>query len=227
MKRRLTAILGATLAIAVSAPRAAEFPVHGIDGSGPVGGRAFIELVYEYGSRFSVIVEDFELQYPGDVLTLVPDYSTIDLFGMTRSLSEHVGTLSQFASAHQGSVVETPVVVLPNARKGYFYSFFVSDAEAQIRNGQVRLRMAFDVSPTAMPGDYSVSFTGRNVLVDEVENEFSFPAALRNLTVSVVSAVPEPHRALLLLIGLACVAGGAFRCAGVARCSKRPLAAAR
>ena len=89
MKSLLTAVLWATLGIAVSTPRAAEFPVQGIDGSGPVGGRAFIELVYEYGSRFAVVVEDFEVHYPGDVLTLVTDQSTIDLFGATRSLNEH------------------------------------------------------------------------------------------------------------------------------------------
>lgn len=227
MKIRLTALLWTILAIAVSAPRAAEFPVNGIDGSGPVGGRAFIELVYEYGSRFAVVVEDFEVHYPGDVLTLVTDQSTIDLFGVTRSLSEHVGALSQFAAAHQGSVVENADLVLPNAHTGYFLSFFVSDGAAQVRNGQVRLRMAFEVSATAVPGDYSVSFTGRNVLVDEAENEFSFPAAMRSLNVGVLSAVPEPQSALLLLIGLMFVAGSAFRFGGGARYLKLPLADVR
>lgn len=225
MKSLLSALLWAMLAIVASTPRASVFPVQGIDGSGPVGGRAFIELVYEYGSRFAVVVEDFEVHYPGDVLTLVTDQSSIDLFGVARSLSDHLGALSQLAAAHQGSVVENADIALPNAYRGYFFSFFLSDGAAQTRNGQVRLRLAFDVSATAVPGEHAVSFTGRNLLVDDVDNEFSYPEALRSLHVNVLSAVPEPSRTLLLLIGLACVAGGAVRCVGGGRNSTQPPAA--
>jgi len=196
---------------------AEEFPVEGRGASGRPGDRVFLELIYDYGEGFAVIVEDFEIQYPHDALMFLPDASTIDLPGTRRNLREYADTLRQFAATHQGNVLENLDPILSRLdRKGYFTSFYTLDGTPDVRSGKVLLKASFDILPTAKPGSYQVAFTEKNLLVDEFENEFSYPSSLQSLGVNVL-AIPEPQIALMLLPGLALVTLYARRRARVRR----------
>ena len=85
MKRLLTTIVAAlTLA---GAAQADQFRVQGSNASGRAGEQVFIDLTYDYGDGFEIMVEDFAVEYSKLALNFLPDASTIDTFGFPQSLS--------------------------------------------------------------------------------------------------------------------------------------------
>lgn len=205
---------GVVLSLLGTGVLAGEFPVAGSSASGRPGDRVFVELVYAYdnydgqGTAFGAIAEDFQFEYQFAGMTFIPEQSTIDAFGSAQSLPNYTAALALFADGHGGSVWVNPDASASGPDyKGYALSF-ITDGTPQMRSGQVQLRVAFDILPAALPGRYAVSFTDLNLLVDENGVAFSYPAALQQLSVTVV---PEPQIAWMLLPGLACVGWRARR----------------
>lgn len=191
------------LALALLAPRvqAADFPVQGFSASGNPGDRVFVELTYNYGTRFAVIAEDLQFEWQFVNMTFVPGASTIDVSGTPQDLLQYATTLGTFAQAHQGAVLTN--LNAPGSTpdfKGYTLSFYTADGTPHVRNGIVRLRLAFDILFAAPQGTTKVSFTSGNVLVDEFENEFLYPVALQNLSVR-VPAVKIEFASKPILVG--------------------------
>lgn len=200
--------LMATLCLAFTAGpgHSQEFPVQGISASGLPGEQVFVRLVYDYGGSFSVIAEDLQFEYQASAMTFNPDASTINVAGNQRTLTQFTDTLRTFAQQHQGNLLVNlnPTVSLAGY-KGYAMSFYTADGIAHTRSGPAQLDIAFDILPDATEGSYPVSFTTNNVLADADGNEFKYPAALQNLSVTVMAAVPEPLVSLMLLPGIAVV----------------------
>lgn len=205
---------GLVLALAGSGVQAQVFPVQGTGASGHAGDRVFVNLVYDYGASFRAVAEDLQFEYQFAGMTFVPDASLIDVFGAPQNLLQFADNLRAFAQAHQGNVLVNlnPAASGPDY-KGYALSFFTADGMPQLRSGQVHLNVAFDILANALPGQYKVSFTDKNVLVDDLGNEFGYPVALQNLSVT-VTAVPETQLAVMLLPGLVVVGLYARRRAG-------------
>lgn len=204
MKRLLIAV-SAALALA-GAAQADQFPVQGSNASGRAGEQVFIDLTYDYGVGFEIMVEDFAVEYSKLALNFLPDASTIDTFGSPQSLTDYAQLLKSFAQGNGGNMLENPAPAgLADGLGGYRMSFFTDGTAGQMRRGQVHLRAAFEIKPDAAPGDYRISFGGDNVLADINESEYTYPAALQDMRITVLSAVPEPAMALLLLPGLALV----------------------
>ena len=206
---------GLLLALVGSGVQALEFPVQGTGASGRAGDRVFVNLIFDYGPSFGVIAEDLQFEYKFAGITFVPDASTIDVSGAPQNLLQFAGTLQPFAQLHGGNVLVNlnPVPTLGPDYKGYALSFFTADGTPQLRSGKVHLSVAFEVLANALPGQYKVSFTDKNALSDDLGNEYSYPVALQNLSVT-VAAVPEPQLAVLLLPGLVVVGLYARRRAG-------------
>jgi len=205
MKRMLlSGILLAALGMNV---QAAVFHVTGASAVGKPGDQVFVDLTYDYGTGFEVIVEDLQFVYQFANMTFVPGASTIDVSGTAQSLPDYASALLQFAQSHSGNVLVNLDPAVPDPTlKGYALSFFTADGTGQVRSGLVHLDLAFDILPTAQPGAQRVSFiTAHNGLVDASFNQYTYPSALQNLSVT-VEAVPEPQGVLMLLLGLA-VAG--------------------
>jgi|GEM_PF-1771794 len=178
------------LGLFASSVLGADFPVQGTGATGQPGERVFIELTYDYGARFGVIVEDLQFEYQFASMTFVPAASTINVSGAPQNLLQYADSLKQFAQAHQGDVlVNTNVQGSTPDFKGYALSFYTADGTPHVRSGLVRLRLAFDILPAAPLVANKVSFTDRNTLVDEAENEFRYPTALQNLNVTVAAPV--------------------------------------
>lgn len=200
MKRTFLVVVGLVFSMLASAVEV--FPVTGANAAGRVGDRVFVNLTYNYGAAFSVIVEDFQFTYQFANMTFVPEASTIDMLQPGQTLHQYADAVRVFAQAHQGGVLENlnPTLTQPEL-KGYAMSFYTADGIGHGRSGLVHLSIAFDILPSATPGPKLVSFTTANVIVDVAETEYGYPAALRNMAV-VVTAVPEPGVALMLLSGL-------------------------
>ncbi len=206
MGRTWVGLAGLVLALGASGVLADEFPVVGNGAAGKPGERVYVDLTYDYGSSFSAIAEDLDIAYSVPGLTMVPGASTIDMFGTTRTLHDYATLLQQFASGHFGNVLENPAPTLGAGIAGYALSYFTADDVGQPRNGKVHLSIAFDIASNASPGSrFNVSFAN-SVIVDQAGNEFSYPAALQNLSVNVV---PEPAIAWMLLPGVVVVAARA------------------
>jgi hypothetical protein len=205
MKRML--LSGIVLAALGMNVQAAVFQVTGASAVGKPGDQVFVDLTYDYGTGFEVIVEDLQFVYQFANMTFVPSASTIDVSGTAQSLSDYASALLQFAQSHSGNVlVNLDLAPGDPTLKGYALSFFTADGTGQVRSGLVHLDLAFDIRPTAQPGTQRVSFiTAHNGLVDASFNQYTYPSALQNLSVT-VEAVPEPQGVLMLLLGLA-VAG--------------------
>ena len=189
------------LSLAMSAGSAlAEGPaIQGKSASGQPGERVFVEAVYDYGAGFGVIAEDLQFEYQFDGMTFNPTASTMG----AQSMAAYVSSLREFAGLHLGSVLENMGAPGSSERfKGYALSFQVPDGASQLRSGKIHLNLAFDILSAALPGARKVSFTDGNVLVDADVNEFSYPQAMQQLSVTIV---PEPQIAWLLLPGLALV----------------------
>lgn len=206
MKKAIAGIILVLGFLSAAVGYAQEFPIHGSNASGRAGERVFLELTYDYGASFQDVVEDLALDYPSQVLTFRPDASIIDMFNTSRTLIQHAAVLLAFAQANGGNVVANAIPLgLPDGIGGYRLSFYTTGA-AQLRSGVVRLQAAFDIHPNAAPGDYKVSFGADNVLVDTNGSEFSYPADLQNLQISVLAtAVPEAPGLTMLLAGLALI----------------------
>ena len=210
MKKVLIAV-AAALALA-GAAQAEEFSVQGSNASGRAGEQVFIDLTYNYGDGFEIIVEDFAVDYSTLALNFLPGASTIDTFGPPQSLTDYAQTLKSFASTHGGNMVENLAPQgLADDLGGYRISFFTDGLAGQMRHGEVHLRAAFAIKADAAPGVYRVSFGEANTLVDINESEYSYPGSLQGMSITVLSAVPEPTMALLLLPGLALVGWQAKR----------------
>ena len=200
MGKAILGLLSLSTALLVNSAWADEFPVTGSGATGHPGDRVFVDLTYDYGASFNAIAEDLNIQYPGVVLKMAPDASTIDMGGATRNLHAYADMLEVFAQAHFGSVLENTDPVLPGGLEGYAMSFYTADGTGQARSGLVHLRVAFDIPVSTAPARYKVSFVN-SVLADEGGAEFAYPDALQSLSVTVLSAVPEPATAWLLLSG--------------------------
>lgn len=192
-----------SLALSAGSVLADEVAVQGKSAAGQPGERVFVEAVYDFGAGFHSIAEDLQFEYQFSGMTFNPAASTIGAAGAAQTLAAYVGSLTTLAQGHQGNVLVNPDVPgSTSGFKGYALSFYMSDGASQPRSGQVHLNLAFDILSTALPGAMMVSFTDKNVLVDEAEKEFSYPAAMQQLSVNVV---PEPLIAWMLLPGLALV----------------------
>lgn len=201
-----TSVLWAgALSLALSAGNALadEFGVSGKSAAGRPGERVFVEVVYDYGAGSGFTVEDLQFEYLFDGISFNPTATTIGASGAAPlALMAYVDALTAFAQAHSGSVLMNLNAPGSTASfKGVALSYQVT-AGAQFRSGEVHLNLAFDILGAALPGIRPVSFTDMNALVDDQGTEFSYPAAMKQLSVSVV---PEPQIAWLLLPGLALV----------------------
>lgn len=205
--KKLAIAGGLVLAIWGGVAQAVEFPVYGTGATGHAGDRVLVSLVYDYGASFGAIAEDLQFEYQFASMTFVPEASTIDVFGVPQNLLQYEVSLREFAELHGGSVVvnlDAPAS-LPDY-KGYALSFYTGDGSPQTRAGLVTLHVAFDILGSALPGSSEVAFPNTNVLFDEGGTDFTYPAALQHLSVT-VTAVPEPQIAWLLLAGLALLGG--------------------
>jgi hypothetical protein len=184
----------AAFSLCAAAPAfAVELPLEGGHVFGSPGETVLLDFTYDYGSGLSIAVEDLALLFPSPALSFNVGLSTVGAVGEApQSLSDYIFALQAFALPHFGGVV-------PNAgNPGEFrMSYFTADLAGHDRIGPVQFHAAFDIAADAAPGDYQVSLSG--TLYDREENEF-MPTAF-----GVVSAVPEPAMALLLLPGLALV----------------------
>ena len=210
MNRTVTGVVFWLAMGLLGSARADVFAVQGGNAAGKPGDRVFVELTYDYGAGFNVIVEDLALEYEHAGILFVRDQSTIGAPGMQGSYSAYVDSLKTFAQTHSGSMLENTNPILPQPdRKGYALSFFTADGVGQPRSGLVQFRAAFDILASAVPGkSYAVSFPQTNVLVNEVGTEFFYPSALGSLH---VTAVPEPEIAFMMVPGLVLVAAAVRR----------------
>ena len=206
MNKKLLWAGALSLALSAGSVLAADLKIQGKSASGKPGELVFVEAIYDFtdfSAGFGVIAEDFQFEYQSDGITFNPTASMIGAAGAVQPLLAYVSALTTFAQGHQGSVLVNPNIsdILKPDLKGYALSFQVADS-AHLRGGMIHLNLAFDISLTALPGARMVSFTDKNVLADVDGNEFSYPTALQQLSVTVV---PEPQIAWLLLPGLALV----------------------
>ncbi len=188
------------LALFANSAYAADFPIQSTGTSGHPGDRVFIELTYDYGSGFGVTAEDLQFEYQFANMTFVPSASTIDVSGAPQNLPDYADTLQAFAQNHEGSVlVNMNFAGSTPDFKGYALSFTTATTP-HVRSGMVHLRLAFDIQPCARPQVSKISFTERNVLVNEAGTEFQYPAALQSLDVT-VQAGSGPSDTLSLTSG--------------------------
>lgn len=203
MKTMVQMAGGLALTLMVGSALADEFAVQGKSASGRPGERVFVEAVYDYGAGLGFAAEDLQFEYQFDGMTFVPEASTVGAAGAGQNLSQYLDALRTFAQGHGGGFLVNPDA--PGSTpdfKGYALSFYTLDGALHHRSAQVHLNLAFDILSTAMPGVRKVSFTDKNVLIDQGETEFSYPLEMQQLSVTVV---PEPQIAWMLLPGLALV----------------------
>jgi hypothetical protein len=190
----------AALSICAAAPAfAIELPLEGGHVFGRPGETVPLDFTYDYGSDLSFMVEDLVLLFPSPALSFNVGLSTFGAVGEApQSLGDYIFALQIFALPHFGGV-------LANAGNPgeYRMSYFTADGAGQDRSGKVQFHAAFDIAADAAPGDYQVSLSG--TWYDPEETEYTAMA------VGVVSVVPEPAMALLLLPGLALVGWQAKR----------------
>ena len=205
MSKAMWVVGGLALALLGSGARAEDFKVQGINGAGLPGGTGFVDLVYDYGyygPGFGVQIEDFQFEYEIAGITFAAAKSTVGASAASsQGFLAYMDALKQAANDLGGNVLSNPNKASPAGFKGYAMSFY-TDGRQQPRSGQVTMHLAFDILPTALSGPYVVSFTNKNLIVDGAGNEYTYPAALPHLGVTVV---PEPQIAWLLLPGLALV----------------------
>lgn len=213
MNRTMVSAACLLAALSGSGVYAQEFPVTGKDAVGRPGETVFVVLEYDYGGSFAAIAEDLQLEYQFGNITFAPSASTMDAavasnpktlpkyIDATEAIDGFVG-LREFAQRNRGSLLINESV--PGSQPGYtgWAMSFTSLDAGHPRNGNVLFRAAFDISASALPGQYHVSFTEKNLLADWDGNEYVYPDALRHLTVTVV---PEPAIAWMLLPGLVLV----------------------
>lgn len=197
-----------SLLLAGAASVQAALPtVSGSASAGTPGGHVVIELVFDYGSGFEVMVEDFKFQYDPGVLEFVAAGSSVQIGGAPKEWLTYVGELQTLAQGNAGMfVVNANDATVAAPRRGYALSFLTDGSVGHPRDGVVRYALGFDVKAGAPIGTTKVTFDG-SVMYDLLEQEFVYPDGLAVTGLSVnVTAVPEPAQALLLLAGLGIIA---------------------
>jgi len=203
MSKAALRVLGTLVVVLLCSSQVQALAVRGSSATGSPGDRVFVDVTYDYGAGLDVIVEDLMIQHPAQGLSLVPDASTINLFGTQRNLREYAALLQQFAHAHLGDALENTDPTLGAGLKGYALSFFTADGTGHSRSGLVHLQVAFDIAGDAPAVNFGVSFVN-SLLVNVAGDEYDYAADLRGLSVTVQSrgSVPEPASAWLVLTGI-------------------------
>lgn len=201
MKTKMLWVGAMSLALSAGSVLAEDFKVEGKSASGRPGEQVFVEVVYDYGAGFQTIAEDLQFEYQSDGVTFNPTFTTIGASGAPMGLMAYYDALKAAATALSGSALLNLDVIDPPPGLKAFALSFAAASGAQRRSGQVHLNLAFDIDRDAAPGVRTVSLA-KSGLADFDGNEFSYPNAMQQLSVTVV---PEPQIALLLLPGLALV----------------------
>lgn len=214
MKKILS--VAASLALfAASAVHAQDvLSVEGTGATGTPGDRVFVTLSYDYGAGLEAVVEDFRFTYDSSVLSFLFPASTVVRGGLSQSLEAHIDDLDDVADEASAKFNLLPDPGSPpdagNFRLAYSQPDFFG-APGDFRQGSVIFNLAFEIADAAPAGNTFVSLAGSKLTTFDanffVATEYSYPAALRSVqvTVQAVSAVPEPAMALMLLPGLALI----------------------